>query len=117
MARSFSSTKIKKKNNWRQHILSVLLFVLVLVLFFWGVSTIDSATADEKLKAMERAVTKAVVQCYALEGQYPSSVKYLEENYGLSVDSGENGKYVVHYDFIAGNIMPQIKVLHRFALD
>lgn len=110
MARSFSSQKIKKRRGWRQYIIPVLLFALVLGLFFWGIADIDSATADEKLAAVERAITKSVVQCYAVEGQYPAGVSYLRDHYGLSVDEE---LYTVHYVFNGGNIMPDVRVMHR----
>lgn len=47
------------------------------------------------------------MHCYAIEGQYPESVAYLEENYGLRID---HDRYIVHYDIFADNIMPEITV-------
>lgn len=108
MASSFGAKK--SASPWRQQILPILLFVLVAVLFIWGVSGMEDSTGSERQAMVERAVTRAVVQCYALEGQYPSSVAYLRENYGLAVDEKQ---YFVRLDFMGGNIMPHITVLEN----
>ena len=51
---------------------------------------------------------RACIQCYAIEGRYPPSVEYLEENYGIQID---HDKYNVFYDGFASNIMPEITVI------
>ena len=94
----------------RQLIIPLILFALLMAFFWWGINDIDAASQNEKLRGVERAITRAVVQCYALEMQYPSNIAYLREHYGLIVDEE---KYIIHYDFFGGNIMPQIIVKHR----
>ena len=68
----------------------------------------DVIDQAERLRSVERAITKATVQCYAVEGAYPASLKYLERNYGLILD---HEKYIIQYDVFASNIMPTILVL------
>ena len=46
-----------------------------------------------------------VDQCYAIEGRYPPSVEYLEENYAVQIN---RKKYNVFYDGFASNVMPEI---------
>ena len=47
----------------------------------------------------------------AIEGRYPPSVEYLEENYGILID---RDKYDVFYSGFASNFMPDITVnLHE----
>ncbi len=101
----------RRSSVWRSQILPVLLFALLAVLFWWGMGNLGSGSSEERLNVVERAVTKAVVHCYALEGQYPPSVAYLREHYGLRVDED---RYIVDLTFIGGNIMPQITVLDRY---
>ena len=38
--------------------------------------------SDQTAFAVRQVVIDAAVQCYALEGAYPSELSYLEENYG-----------------------------------
>ena len=61
----------------------------------------------KSLRSTEEGVRRAAVHCYAIEGQYPESVDYLEENYGLRID---HDRYLVHYDIFADNILPEITV-------
>ena len=57
---------------------------------------------------MKKAIARASVQCYAIEGRYPPSVEYLEENYGVM---SNRKKYHVFYDGFASNVMPDITVV------
>lgn len=102
---------IRQRTNWRTKLLSYglpFVFLAVLTLFL-GSSLSDMAqkTAEESLHSTEEGVRRAAVHCYAIEGQYPESVAYLEENYGLRID---HERYIVHYDIFADNIMPEITV-------
>ena len=57
---------------------------------------------------MVNAIARACVQCYAIEGRYPPSVQYLEENYGIRID---RNRFHVFYEGFASNIMPDITVI------
>ena len=59
-------------------------------------------------ETLRKAITRACIQCYAIEGRYPPGVEYLEENYGIQID---HDKYNVFYDGFASNIMPEITVI------
>ncbi len=63
------------------------------------------AEGEETLRS---AIARAVVQCYAIEGRYPPSVEYLEENYGIQID---RERYYVFYEGFASNVMPDITVI------
>ena len=106
---------IRQKTNWRAKLLGYglpVVFLAVLTLFLGSsLSDMASKTEAESLKSTEEGVRRAAVHCYAIEGQYPESVAYLEENYGLRID---HERYIVHYDIFADNIMPEITV---FSLD
>lgn len=53
-------------------------------------------------------MARASVQCYAIEGRYPPSVEYLEENYAVQIN---RKKYNVFYDGFASNVMPEITII------
>ena len=61
-------------------------------------------------QAVRDAVLRGAVQCYAVEGVYPSSLSYLEEHYGLVIN---HQKYIVSYDAYASNLAPEVRVLVR----
>ena len=72
-----------------------------------GTGNVSQKSSDEELKMAQDSIRRAVVSCYAIEGRYPDTYKYLAENYGLTVDEK---KYTVHYEIFASNIMPEITV-------
>ncbi len=91
-----------------------LLLIIVIVIFtqsFIGVSRFDGYSEDERIEAIETAVTKAAVQCYAIEGSYPPDIDYLAEHYGLVVNKDA---YFYHYEIVASNIIPIIAVYKKW---
>ncbi len=94
----------------RQLAMPVAFFAAVFLLFFYGLRSADAATQNERLEGTRRAVLRAVVHCYAVEGVYPPGLEYLEENYGLSID---RETFVVDYRPIASNLMPDITVIPK----
>ncbi|MBE0449625.1 MAG: hypothetical protein IBX70_02145 [Clostridia bacterium] len=91
-----------------------LLLIIVGVIFiqsFIGVSRFDNYSENERIQALETAVTKAAVQCYAIEGSYPPDIDYLAEHYGLVVNKDA---YFYHYEIVASNILPVIAVYKKW---
>ena len=86
---------------------SVILFCLMLLLLLSGLASISRTTAQEADR-LKDAVLQGAVQCYALEGFYPEDLTYLKEHYGLTYDPE---KYVVSYEIIGSNLMPDVSVI------
>lgn len=86
----------------------VLFFVGIMGLFWVGLSGVSKTTEDESLNSTRQAIVRSAVNCYAMEGEYPTGIAYLEENYGLTVN---RDKYLIDYDCFASNVMPSIQVL------
>ncbi len=61
----------------------------------------------ESAAAIEDAVQKSALQCYAVEGIYPPDLEYLQTNYGLAVNTKD---FIVVYDAFASNLPPTIIV-------
>lgn len=100
----------KSKSNLKSAFTILVVFVLAVVAIYcvWYVAESLSKTQNEEtLAATEKAIIKSAVQCYALEGQYPTGIKYLEDNYGLTLD---REKYVYHYESVGSNMVPQVSV-------
>ena len=88
-------------------IFTVIILITVVLLFM---SAVDSAAVKADSSAtitLEKAIKKAAVQCYAIEGFYPPEPDYLVENYGVIIDYN---KYAVSYISFTSNIIPDIKV-------
>lgn len=88
-------------------LLTVLFAAAILVGVTLGARDVSNTTREEQLAAAQRAVRRAAVQCYAIEGQYPSDLEYLQTQYGLILN---RDKYVYHYNSIGSNLMPEISV-------
>ena len=89
-------------------LIPVIFFCLMLLLLLSGLSSVSETAAREEARRLEDAVLQDAVQCYALEGFYPEDLQYLEEHYGLTYDSG---KYVISYEIIGSNLMPDVSVI------
>ena len=105
---------IKRVLSLRARLITAAVLLAVLVLAALGLMLgsrqvgrdLDTASAQ----ALRQAVLQAAVQCYSVEGSYPASLDYLEENYGLLVN---HDRFIVTYEAFASNLMPQVNVLER----
>ena len=77
---------------------------------FLGINDYSKSNSEKSLNEIRTTVLGYVSQCYALEGEYPPDLAYLEQNYGLQLDTN---KYIYHYEMFAANIFPDIKVFAR----
>lgn len=91
-----------------RYLLRPLLFFAALVILLLSVGRVSEKQERETLKQVEDAVNKAVISCYSIEGKYPATVEYIEENYGLQID---HERYHIFYEIFADNLMPEITVV------
>lgn len=91
-------------------LLPILLFAMIAILVLVGVQNVSVSSDKEQLAAMELAIRRSVVQCYAIEGRYPNSLEYLEENYGLLLDED---MYAYQYQVVGPNLLPGIAVFAK----
>ncbi|HBD63290.1 MAG TPA: hypothetical protein DC038_02520 [Clostridiales bacterium] len=88
-------------------ILSICIVIAFSIALYIAVENTQESNEIEKYNILKDAIIKNAVLCYAIEGFYPPSIKYLEDNYGLVVN---HDKYVVSYRIFASNIMPGIEI-------
>ena len=101
------SDRLAKRKTWILWVLLLLLLVGALCLIFSdGGRTLDDGSAA----AIREAVQRSALQCYAVEGAYPSDLQYLEDNYGLQVNKQD---FYVTYDAFASNLPPTVRVTRR----
>jgi uncharacterized protein (DUF4213/DUF364 family) len=101
---------MKKKGPPLNLILSLALLCCVLTAAVFGLRSADKASGKESARILEDSIRRAAVSCYAIEGRYPDTLKYLTENYGVYVDEEE---FAVFYEVFASNIMPDVTVIER----
>ena len=76
-----------------------------LVLVFMASADVSRRQA---VMSVREAVITAAQQCAAIEGSYPSSLSYLEKNYGLVINHDD---FIVNYEWLADNIPPSVTVV------
>ena len=90
-----------KTSRWRTRILTALVLLLVLGVVFTVVFAAKSDTNRENAAAaIRRTVENSARQCYVIEGVYPPDLKYLEDNYGLQINTDD---FYVQYEIYASN--------------
>jgi len=81
-----------------------------LVCFVILLLRLDAGQDEEIRRQLEETLRLSAAACYADEGIYPPTLAYLEEHYGVQIDTG---RYAVFYDIFAENLMPEITVVKR----
>ena len=104
----YSDNEQQRRRRRRRFIVPIVLLLAVLV--FLGVSGRRQDVLDEGAAAVRAAVQREALQCYIVEGVYPPSLAYLEENYGLQIN---HSSYYVTYNAFASNIPPTVIVTVR----
>ena len=101
------SDRRAKRKSWILWVLLLLLLLGALALIFSdGGKGLDEGSAA----AIREAVQRSALQCYAVEGAYPSELEYREENYGLQ---GNREDFYVTYEAFASNLPPTVRVTMR----
>lgn len=93
-------------------ILTICLLGIIFALFFQHTDTLSKSLQTQSQQAAQTAISRALMTCYAVEGCYPSSTAYLEQNYGLYID---HQKYLVDYRIFSTNLMPEVHLIPRSA--
>lgn len=88
----------------------ILAAVLVMAVFLLSLFRLEQGRQIKGAEQLEEAVRRAAVACYAAEGFYPPDVDYLCRYYGIVY---EQGRYQIHYDCFASNLMPDITVVEK----
>ena len=98
----------KKRPRWLIPALAVMAFFLALVFFLSRNAGRD--ISEEGAAAIREAVRRSALQCYVVEGVYPPDLAYLEDNYGLQVNTED---YYVTYEAFSSNLPPTIRVMRK----
>lgn len=100
----------KKIRRWPRAAASVAVLAAVICLIGRAVPGSGENMSEESALALKAAVERCALQCYVVEGNYPPSLSYLEENYGLQINKRE---FYVTYDVFASNLPPDVRVTSR----
>lgn len=99
-----------KNKTKKATVISIVVFVLVFAAFIYLVGNTKSRSADSTKETIEKTVEHCISQCYAIEGRYPMSLQYMEDNYGLIYDKST---YFIDYRAEGSNLRPTAIVLRK----
>lgn len=103
--------KSNEHNNKSARIgVSILFFILIIGAFIFFMSALTTTKEDGSKDLLASTLERDITHCYAVEGQYPPSVDYLESRYGLTYDKH---KYKVDYTLVGANIRPTFIILEK----
>jgi hypothetical protein len=94
---------------------SVAKIILVLIIgavFFYNIFSMmkfGEGYAKKSVDGVRAVIDKALVQCYALEGSYPTDLKYVSR-YGVIFD---DSRYIYHYEWYGSNMRPNVIIIER----
>ncbi|MBQ9662852.1 MAG: hypothetical protein IJV40_06845 [Oscillospiraceae bacterium] len=100
------SDRPMKQKSWILWLLLILLAAAVLLMF----SGRGRDLSDSNAVAIREAVQRGALQCYVVEGAYPPNLEYLEDNYGLHVNTAD---FYVTYEAFASNLPPTVRVTRK----
>ena len=103
-------TKQEIRRRTRKRMAGLLAIVLVVVLVWLSSNAIGASLREQGELSVRNAILNSAKQCCAIEGAYPSSLAYLEENYWLVVNRSD---YAITYEVFADNVMPNVVVLAK----
>ena len=97
-------------NKNKKLILPPVLLLIILMFLLYGVK--DATGNAERLQSelTMHAITRALADCYAIEGHYPPNIQYLFDNYGVKVDEEQ---FFILYRVFAPNISPTVRLIDR----
>ena len=98
------SDAVKKRGAARWIVLALLILLVAALLIVWKPGR---DLGDESAAAIREAIRRSALQCYAVEGVYPPNLQYLQDNYGLEVNTED---FYVTYDAFASNLPPTVRV-------
>ena len=101
---------VKKEKLNIARFIPLLLLVVCIILFASFSSGISRDNTARSKSSLERALTRSITQCYALEGTYPPNLQYLVDHYGLIYDPDY---YYIDYTYIGANLRPDVTIIER----
>lgn len=100
----------QREKLWKWPAISLAVFLAVMIVFAVALGDLSQQTRQRQRLALETALNRSIVACYALEGRYPEDLEYLQEHYSFTYDSR---RFFVDYQLLADNLMPEVTILER----
>lgn len=101
---------MKKERKNLSFLFPTLLLIGTIFIFIFCTNELSKNSTSQEYEILDRALSRSITQCYALEGTYPPSLSYLEEHYGLTYNKEH---FFVDYQYIGSNLLPDYTIIRR----
>lgn len=103
-------TEQAKQRRTIRRMITVLVILVIVVGSWFAFDMVNNNLREQGELSVRNAILNSAKQCCAIEGSYPSSLGYLERNYGLVVN---HDSYTITYEVFAENVMPGVVVIAK----
>ena len=100
----------QRKKSEKKLWFSLLLFLLLVLLFTLGTSSLSKNTIRRQKDTLTQALNRDITYCYATTGHYPESLDAIKKDYGLIYD---DSLFFVDYRIQGANIYPEVTIIER----
>lgn len=87
---------------------AALIFAAIILVFILCIFRISGDTDARQKEALSEALSRNILYCYTIEGSYPESLEYIQENYPLVYDTD---RFYIDYRTNGANIYPEVTVI------
>ncbi len=98
---------IKRKDNDRKTIFSIIAFAAILLVFIVSVNSASKGNVGRQKQSLEKAIQRDITYCYATTGRYPKTLDYIERVYGLTYD---RELFSVEYEVRGSKVPPVVTI-------
>lgn len=98
------------RTSSRNILVSIIIFIMVFCLFWFGITTMSEKNSSQEKQTLETAINRGIVHCYSIEGNYPESLQYLKDHYGLTYNED---RFFVDYQILGSNILPDVTIIDK----
>lgn len=90
-----------------RNIAPLLITFAVIAIIYVGIVQAGEASEAEGIRLLEEALMRVAIHSYAVNGYFPESLDYIEQNFAVYID---RTRFIVHYEIFAANMVPDIRV-------
>jgi hypothetical protein len=87
--------------------LPFLFTLLIVAIVYVGIMQAGEASEAEGVRLLQEALMRVAIHSYAVNGYFPESLAYIEENFAIYID---HTRFIVNYQVFAANVLPDIRV-------
>ena len=100
----------RKKHTGRTIAILIGAAVFIALLFVFVPKAVSPGLWEEEALSIRTMIEENAHQCYVVEGNYPESLEYLADHYGIQVNTRD---FYIVYEAFASNLPPTVRVIPK----